>query len=79
MVPDEKHKQPELSSYPQIYLVSLFPGVSNKIGVGVGEAVIDSMKESVSVPQNDRIFTKNLGALCLLSESVVESWLLNQC
>lgn len=37
-VPDEKHKQPELSSYPHIYVVSLFPGISNKIGVGVGRS-----------------------------------------
>lgn len=79
VVPDEKHKQPELSSYPQIYLVSLFPSVSNKIGVGVGEAVIDNMMESVFVSQNNQIFTKNLGPLCLLSESVVESRLWNQC
>ena len=58
--PDEKHAQPELSGYPQIYLVSLFSGISNKIGGEDWEGVIDDTKELVSVPRNDQIFDNNL-------------------
>lgn len=78
--PNEKHKQWELSSYPPIYLVSLFSGISNKIGGEGWEGVIDSMKKSISVPQNDQIFDNNLVHVsptraqphCCLSESFVE-------
>ena len=35
-VREEKNREPELSSYPQIDLVSLFSGISNKSGGSVG-------------------------------------------
>lgn len=43
--PDERHTQPQLSSYPQIDLGSLFWGISNKTGGECWEGVIDDKRD----------------------------------
>lgn len=53
------NKQSSLAIFEFIWL-HYFQAFLIKLGSGWREAITDNMKESISVPQNDQIFTKNL-------------------